>query len=152
MGGWGPGVFQNDHAMDLLSGEAARWAGVLRTALEDSATSWDDIQGLPIYVHLLATVGVDPGLFGLLVDRASTDGRSSHAVAVTWKQRFLQIEAEVRLEPHQVDSPAAIAAAIARRTAVSAAFDALIAVAPTDDALPTGSPKRKRKKAAGDGV
>lgn len=47
MGTWGPGAFENDHEMDLLSIETVRWTTALREQLEVQDTSWEDVEGPP---------------------------------------------------------------------------------------------------------
>lgn len=135
MGAWGPGVFENDHAMDLLSIETARWATTLRETLDSPDCAWDDIQGQLIYVRLLAVAAEESGSFGMLVDRSKPSG-SSRDVATRWKARFLDLEREIPTNP-------------ARHAAVEAVFDRLIAAAANDDAPPPlktkTKPKDKRK-------
>ncbi|MCA9642420.1 MAG: hypothetical protein KC492_17085 [Myxococcales bacterium] len=140
MGDWGPGPFQNDHAMDLLSFETERWREAL-TVLDDEETQWDDVQGLLGYVALLGFAAKEAGAFGLLVDKSKPE--SSREVAKRWKARFLQIEDKIKEEPDFEMSDGFKA----RRRAVTKTFDALIRALDEDDAPPPQEPKQRAKKA-----
>ncbi|MEZ4372206.1 MAG: hypothetical protein R3B07_15350 [Polyangiaceae bacterium] len=139
MGDWGPGPFQNDHAMDLLSLETERWREAL-TVLDDEETLWDDVQGLLAYVALLGFAAKEASAFGLLVDNAKPE--SSREVAKRWKARFLEIEDQVKAEPDFEMSDAFKA----RRKAVTKTFDALIRALDEDDAPPPQKPKQRATK------
>jgi len=139
MGSWGPGPFENDHAMDLLSIETARWASELREALDDPDTSWDDLEGLLVYVPLVTLAGKATGMRGMLTEASNPE--SSRGTAQRWKRRFLEIEATLADEPGFKKTPAFGE----RRRAVASAFNALIRIAVEDDA-PTPAKKRRRKR------
>lgn len=141
MGSWGPGIFENDHAMDLLSSETRRWATALREGLDAPEASWDDIEGLLLYVRLLAVAGREALPFGLLVD--PREAATSRAIATRWRDRFLDLESQVPPPgPHDARFAEHRRARVA---VVKKAFRDLLAVAPDDDA-PT--PPRARSKAA----
>ena len=139
MGDWGPGPFQNDHALDLLSLETERWREAL-TVLDDPETLWDDVQGLLGYVALLGFAAKEASAFGLLVDK--TKPESSRDVAKRWKARFLEIEAQMKEDPGFEMSDGFKA----RRRAVTKTFDALIRALDEDDAPPPQKPKMRAKK------
>jgi hypothetical protein len=133
MGSWGPRVFENDHAADLLSIETDRWATELDKVLSRSDASWDDIEGPLIYPHLLASVGGDGSLYlGKTVGRP----QSSREIAEAWKARYLELYAK---KPTQ---------SAERRAVIEQTFDALIALAQDDDAPEPPQPASKAKKAA----
>ena len=142
VGTWGPGAFENDHAMDLLSVETVRWAAALREQLDARDTSWDDVEGLLVYARLLAWVARDAKPFGLLVDRNAAAPESSRAVAARWRDRFLAIESTSPGVAGRTESESSAFAA-ARRRVVEGVFDELISAAPDDDAPPPAPQERR---------
>jgi hypothetical protein len=108
MGTWGPGVLQNDHAMDLCSLEVAHLVEELEKVLAIEGAAFDDIEGPLIYAHLLARIGEEFELNQL--DRATAEG---------WKAKYLHIF-ESTIQGGRGDY-------VQRRVAViTATFDALI--------------------------
>jgi hypothetical protein len=49
MGSWGPGVFENDHALDLFSIEVDELSEKLEAVLDLRPVAWDDIEGPLLY-------------------------------------------------------------------------------------------------------
>ena len=128
MGSWGPGVAENDYAQGLLSIETNRWASELRSVLDDKNTVWDDIEGHLIYVHLLAFAGHESGDLSIVDKKKPV---SSQDTATAWKARYLEIYAGGVEEK-------------ARRKVIEKTFDALIAVARTNDAPPKKKFRRRK--------
>lgn len=79
MGTWGPGVYQNDHALDLLSDEVMHLIDELEKTLAVEPLSYDDLEGPLIYVHLLSLIAHE---------RPELD-RLNRAIVEGWKQRHL---------------------------------------------------------------
>jgi hypothetical protein len=128
MGSWGPGVLENDHAQGLLSIETDRWATELNEALDRKDALWDDIEGPLVYVQLLAFAGRESGDLSI-VDRKKPI--SSRDIATAWKARYIELYAEgIEVE--------------ARRKVIEEQFDALIAVARTNDAPPKKEFRRRK--------
>lgn len=62
MGTWGPGVYQNDYALDLLSGEVMNLIDELEKTHAIEPLSYDDLEGPLVYVHLLSLIAQEkPG-------------------------------------------------------------------------------------------
>ncbi|MBX3183710.1 MAG: hypothetical protein KIT72_06270 [Polyangiaceae bacterium] len=136
MGSWGVGVFENDHALDLLSIERAAWQRKFEECMEIPAVAWDDIEGPLIYVHLLATVA--PG--GVqLTNAARYPGLSSREIAGQWHAAYV-----AALSSHSSASEGYLAG---RRAVVDAVFEALVSAASDSDA--PKAPRRARKSPTG---
>ena len=107
MGAWGPGVFQNDHALDLLSLEVAHLVSELETVLAIEDLAFDDLEGPLIYVHLLARIAeeADCGLSPAVVSRwrttylAAFDGTIGGKSAYITQRRALIAHTFDRLLP-----------------------------------------------------
>lgn len=119
MGTWGPGVFENDHAADLVGLEMERWREYFAYSIDDPKTSWDDIEGVLVYVKLLVLATSAGGGDVCLVDRKKPTGETSRQIAERWKRRFIEIESTSPVL--KADFPPR------RREEVESVFDALIA-------------------------
>jgi hypothetical protein len=119
MGNWGTGVFENDHASDLLSIETDRWATAFDKVIGKEDATWDDIEGPLLYVHLLALVAAEDGDLNL----GDSVGRpaSSRQIATAWKERYVEL---YKGKPTQNPD---------RRKVIDETFDALIAAASDED-------------------
>ena len=151
MGTWGFGVFQNDHAQDLLFGEALRWVEQLRYWLdleqdkEGYSLTWDDVEGALIYVHLLAAVGSElPGLEALTRKSAEDTGKrpyedlSSREIAEGWKATYLRAFGTLEAEKHDAEYYKS------RLALIVSLFDTLISNASADDAVPKAKPGKQK--------
>lgn len=117
MGSWGEGVYDNDHAMDIISEEVARIAAEVNSALRLPGAAWSDIQGPLVYVDLLARLGEATVLPGV-----------TRAQAVDWREGFL------RAHDHWPSGDAAQKAFHANsRKVVEATFERLLRVRFSDD-------------------
>jgi hypothetical protein len=77
MGTWGAGVYQNDHALDLVGSQIDDLIEELTELFAKEELAFDDIEGPLIYVHLLAQLA------------AETDVDVSRTLAISWKARYL---------------------------------------------------------------
>ena len=80
MGAWGPGVFDNDHALDLFSIEVDRVAGMMEAILSREGAAFDDIEGPLLYVHMLLLFAQEREL--RQIDRG---------VVARWRDKYLHI-------------------------------------------------------------
>lgn len=109
MGSWGTGVYQNDHAKDLLSIEVDDLVESITDVLDGEDADWTDIEGPLIYVHLL----------GLLAAH-TTLGLEAGEVE-KWKKRYLEIYDESLAEAEDE----AAGEIKSRRGVIVATFDEL---------------------------
>lgn len=132
-------MLENDHALDLLSGETSRWVQSLRDVLALPDPGWDDVEGPLLYVHLLAVCRVQVALES--VDgRPIEPGRSSHDIVAGWQAGYLRAFdkalAQRAGEPDYLRD---------RRAVIVDLFASLLAHSPTDDARVV-KPVAKRKR------
>ena len=129
MGTWGPGVFQNDHARDLCSIEAAQLGEKLEKVLAIPKAAFDDIEGPLIYVHLLARLAEEYEVSE--IERATGEA---------WKKKYLDIF-------NSTIGDAKEEYLAKRREVIAREFDALIAKLPEPEEAPKPPPKKRTKKA-----
>ena len=130
MGTGGAGVFENDHALDLLSGEVHRLVDMVEAVLALPRVAFDDIEGPLLYVHMLARLAEEREIewSGPGFDRGVVD---------KWKERYLHIfNSTIGTEyPDYVAR---------RREVIAREFDALAARLPEARAVP--KPRRAHRK------
>ncbi len=126
MGTWGPGLYQNDHALDLVSSEIADLLDKLNSLFAIEELAFDDIEGPLIYVHLLAQLA------------AETDVRLDRALTVSWKARYLAAFTST------IEGDAAYITE--RKKVIAKTFDRLIAKLADDE--PAAKKPKKPAKAA----
>ena len=132
MGTSGAGVFENDHALDLLSGEVHRLVEKVEAVLALPQAAFDDIEGPLVYAHMLARLAEEREIewSGPGFDRG---------VVETWKATYLHIfNSTVGTEyPDYVAR---------RREVIAREFDALAARPPEASTVPR--PRRAHRKKA----
>ncbi len=130
MGTWDAGVYQNDHALDLLSIEVASLVESIEETLAIEDLAFDDIEGPLIYVHLL----------GRIANEASVD--ISRSQVAGWKATYL-----TAFDDTIGDRTAYVKK---RRAVIVKTFDALTKRLDDDDDDDDEPPvaKKKRKKPA----
>ncbi len=129
MGTWGPGVFENDHAQDLCSGEEVRLVKEVEAVLALEPVAFDDIEGPLLYVHLLSRLREECNLT-----------RIDRGVVEKWKEKYLQIF-DSTTGPGSGDYVAR------RREVIVREFDSLAARLPEARVIPPPTPKKRTKEA-----
>ena len=124
MGSWGPGVFQNDHALDWFSIAVSNLGAELEKALDIADADWTDIEGPLVYVHLLAVLAEQSPLMSL---KAST--------VVGWRKRYVDIYDSSRAEEGLAEP------GDERRAVIATTFEVLLRRLPTPDPGPHDAPK-----------
>lgn len=126
MGTWGPGVFANDHALDLLSIEVNRLAGLVEGVLARDGAAFDDIEGPLLYVHILSLLAQERELRDI-----------SRDVVARWKEKYLHIfkTTVVSNDPGYVEK---------RTEVIAREFDSLASRA--GEATPEPPPKARTNK------
>jgi hypothetical protein len=126
MGTWGPGVFENDHALDLFSLEVARLVKEVETVLAIERLAFDDLEGPLLYVHLLALLAREHEVTGL--DRTTVE---------RWKRTYVEaFDSTIGADTDYVAK---------RRKVITRAFDTLARRLPA----PAVAPRPAKKTARG---
>jgi hypothetical protein len=125
MGAWGPGVYENDHALDLYGIVTDGLKASIDETLKLTPVAWDDIEGPLVYVHLLGVLGRDHAISALF-----------QTTVKAWKQRYLEIFDEELAD----EKP--------RRDVIVKTFDALIAQLPAAPEAPVKPKPAAKKKPA----
>ena len=123
MGTWGPGLYQNDHTLDLLSEEVDQLVTRMEEifALDQDplrirhgvTLAFDDIEGPLLYIHMLS----------LLAQETHIESRRlNSATAKAWKQRYLDA-----FNSSLDDSVKGSEYVVERNDVINREFDALIA-------------------------
>jgi len=123
MGTWGPGVYQNDHALDLLWGEVDHLVEQMEKvfALDNdpirsehgAGLAFDDIEGPLLYIHILALLAREAHI---------QHKRLDWAAAERWKKKYL--DAFNSTFPDEAKGSEYF---LQRKDAITQEFDALIA-------------------------
>jgi hypothetical protein len=107
MGSWGPGVYENDHALDLSSIEVKRLAAQIEEVLASDPIAFDDIEGPLLYVHMLSLLAQEHELPGL-----------KRSTVEAWKKKYLDVFNAT------IDAPE-VGYVIQRRDVITREFDSL---------------------------
>jgi hypothetical protein len=129
MGAWGPGIFENDHALDLLGIEIDNLTQSIEAVLETEGLAFDDLEGPLIYVHLLARIGEESEL-GIERD-----------VITGWRTKYLTaFDSTIEGKPDYIKK---------RREIIIRTFDRLLpkpAKKPAKQPVRKATPKKKRAR------
>jgi hypothetical protein len=125
MGTWGPGVYQNDHALDLLSSVYGDLQRELEAAMNQPSADWSDIEGPLVYVHVMALMAKD-----------YTTNMLKPSMVEEWKARYLKI----------YDESLGDDADKRRRAIIAKTFDKLLAGLQKEEAPPKPKKKAQRPK------
>jgi hypothetical protein len=126
MGTWGPGVFENDHALEICSTQVKRLADAVEEVLARNPVAFDDLEGPLVYVHMLL----------LLAQECDLEGLDRETVA-RWKEKYLNIF----LSTSGPDYPDYVTK---RKEVISREFDSL--AARLHEPQPQPTPKKQKKK------